>query len=171
MVGIVEARKRMTFELHSLGWSHRAIAAELALKLSDVCDWIANEYKEFTDWHCPPAEEKVKENRYAEHYQKNKQSYYSRVAARRARKQNAMPDWLTKEHLQQIKNIYAEAQRLQLETGEKYHVDHIYPLVGKTKVDGKWIQVACGLHVPWNLQAIPAKQNLSKSCRIVLPEF
>jgi hypothetical protein len=74
-------------------------------------------------------------------------------------KLNATPKWLTKEHLNQIESFYWLA-KLQYElTDEKYHVDHIVPLKGKT---------VCGLHVPWNLQVIPALENISKGNKIVL---
>ena len=79
-------------------------------------------------------------------------------AKRRASKLNATPKWLTKDHLDQIEEFYKEAQRLKLETGDEYHVDHIVPLQGES---------VCGLHVPWNLQVIPAKENLSKHNKLL----
>ena len=76
----------------------------------------------------------------------------SRMAAskRNAKKKMATPPWLTREHLSIIRAIYAEAVRLTKETGVPHEVDHIVPLSGKT---------VSGLHVPWNLRAIPAKEN------------
>lgn len=87
----------------------------------------------------------------------NKDMVSARAAKRRAAKLNALPKWLTKEQLEQIKELYTCARMFKLYTGEEYHVDHIVPLQGET---------VCGLHVPWNLQVIPAKENLSKSNKL-----
>lgn len=75
-------------------------------------------------------------------------------AKRRAAKLLATPKWLTIEHFNQIQEFYSIAKQLEKETNVKYHVDHIIPLQG--------IGV-CGLHVPWNLQVIPATENMIKS--------
>ncbi len=92
--------------------------------------------------------------KYREYYENNKASFMDRAAKRRAAKLNAVPSWITKEQLAEIKDLYTIAQMFKLYTGEEYHVDHIVPLQGDN---------VCGLHVPWNLQVIPAKENLSKS--------
>lgn len=75
----------------------------------------------------------------------------------KARKLNAMPSWLSTEHKMQIDTVYHEASRLTKLTGIQFHVDHIVPLKGKT---------VRGLHVPWNLQAIPYYENLEKGARV-----
>jgi len=85
--------------------------------------------------------------------EKNKSVTNSYAAKRRARKRHAMPSWLTPDHISQINAVYAEAKRLEKETGIAYHVDHIVPLAGK---------IVCGLHVPWNLRAIPGDKNLRR---------
>jgi hypothetical protein len=72
------------------------------------------------------------------------------TSKRNAKKKKATPPWLTKGHLDAIKAIYSEAIRLTAETGVPHEVDHIVPLGGKT---------VSGLHVPWNLRAIPAVEN------------
>ena len=77
-------------------------------------------------------------------------------ASRRARKKQAQPAWLTEEHINQIKAIYKHSKRMKKLTGILHHVDHIVPLKGKN---------VCGLHVPWNLQVIPAKHNFKKNNR------
>lgn len=75
-------------------------------------------------------------------------------AKRRASKLKATPPWLTKEDFTLIEELFMCARLFRLYTGEEYHVDHIVPLQGKN---------VCGLHVPWNLQVISAKENLIKS--------
>jgi hypothetical protein len=80
------------------------------------------------------------------------------AAARKARKLNATPPWAD---LAAIKKFYAEARRLERETGVKHHVDHIVPLQSS---------VVCGLHVQNNLRVLPAFDNLSKHNKL-LPEL
>lgn len=77
----------------------------------------------------------------------------ARQAKRHASKLQATPVWLTKKHLEEIKEVYKRARYLTKITGEQHHVDHIVPLQG--------LEVR-GLHVPWNLQVLKAKDNLSK---------
>ena len=66
------------------------------------------------------------------------------------------PNWLSAEHLKQIKLFYWESAELSKLVGEFYNVDHIVPLQGKT---------VSGLHVPWNLQILTAKENSLKGNR------
>jgi hypothetical protein len=72
---------------------------------------------------------------------------------RRVSKLNRTPKWTTKEDLDAIKHIYIIANQFSKSFGTEYHVDHIIPLQGK---------LVSGLHVPSNLQIIPAIDNIKK---------
>jgi hypothetical protein len=95
---------------------------------------------------------------YKDYRKANKGKMNANNAKRHASKLQAIPLWLTPAELEQIQEFYICAQMFKLYTGKEYHVDHIVPLRGKN---------VCGLHVPWNLQVIPAKENLSKSNKLV----
>jgi hypothetical protein len=71
----------------------------------------------------------------------------------RAAKKQQTPPWAD---LNAIRRIYSECARLSRDTGVEYHVDHIYP------IQSDWVS---GLHVPHNLQVIPASDNRSKGNR------
>jgi hypothetical protein len=86
---------------------------------------------------------------------KDKTAHWTRM--RDARKLKATPDWLTLEQIKQIEDFYWLAKDCGLVSGEEYQVDHIIPIKGKD---------VCGLHVPWNLQVLPADINKSKGNRM-----
>lgn len=84
----------------------------------------------------------------------------SRQRVRYAKKKQAMPPWLSETQLGEIANFYWLANDLGKVSGEVYHVDHIVPLQGEN---------VCGLHVPWNLQILPADLNISKHNKLIGP--
>lgn len=86
----------------------------------------------------------------SEFNQKNRSLVTSYKAKYHATKLRAMPAWLTDEHHQQIRAVYAEARRLTEQTGTRHEVDHIVPLQGK---------IVSGLHVPWNLRVLTRDEN------------
>ena len=83
-----------------------------------------------------------------------KKSKQQRRVMRDRRNKQATPKWLSQEQKQQIVAIYEHMRDCRAVTGEEYHVDHIVPLRGEN---------VCGLHVPWNLQVLPAYVNITKS--------
>lgn len=91
-------------------------------------------------------------------YKKRKNYFRIKAAERRALKLKATPKWLTQEHKELIKIEYELAAWCSSVMDCEYQVDHIIPLKGKT---------VCGLHVPWNLQVITAKENQIKNNRIL----
>jgi hypothetical protein len=70
-----------------------------------------------------------------------------------ATKKQRTPAWLTKDDMGKIAEVYAEAAKLS-SNGERFEVDHFYPLQGK-KVSG--------LHVPSNLRIVHRSVNRKKS--------
>ena len=93
-------------------------------------------------------------NNYYESTTNGKKAKKKRNALRDRRSKQATPKWLTPEQKQQIVDTYEHMRDRSVATGVEYHVDHIVPLKGKN---------VCGLHVPWNLRVVGAKENLSKS--------
>lgn len=86
----------------------------------------------------------------------NRHAVQAQTAKRRSSKINATPSWLTDRQYLEIKSFYLTATVATKTTGIKHHVDHVIPLRGK---------LVCGLHVPWNLMVVTAKENLSKGNR------
>lgn len=85
---------------------------------------------------------------------KAKISFYA--AERRAAIGKRTPKWLDDLDFQLIEAYYWHAEFMSESTGVVHHVDHIVPLRGKT---------VSGLHVPWNLEVIPAIDNMKKGNR------
>lgn len=75
------------------------------------------------------------------------------IAEYRAKKNKRMPSWLNQGHMLEIESIYLYCKGLN-SIGLKHHVDHVVPLRGKN---------VSGLHTPWNLQVIPALENMRKN--------
>ena len=83
-----------------------------------------------------------------------KRPYDTRISSRKRseRKRHATPHWLTSKDHSEIESFYMRAKKM-IEYSE---VDHIVPLQGNN---------VCGLHVPWNLQILSRRANLSKGNR------
>lgn len=93
-----------------------------------------------------------KKREYAKsHYRKNRDMYEERGLKRRQVIRQASV--YTKEGHKQVKLKYLEAQRLSLETGVEYVVDHIVPVRHP---------LVSGLHTDANLQVITAEENRIK---------
>lgn len=90
-------------------------------------------------------------------YYRFKEVYRPKVLAKVRRRQAAKlqrtPKWLTEDDIWAMQEAYHLANLRTKLFGFSWHVDHIIPLQGK---------LVSGLHTPYNLQVIPAKENLSK---------
>ena len=141
-------------------------------KNSKRLDGLATQCKSCNKVYEKKYREKHREKRLLEHkeWRKNNPGAYSacqkkwRDANReitsyfnqkyRAQKKKAMPKWLDEKQISEIRDFYWLSKDLTAVSGQEYHVDHIIPLNGEG---------VCGLHVPWNLQVLPADINLKKS--------
>lgn len=85
---------------------------------------------------------------------KNKDRVCAHTRARQAGLNAATPAWVDRDA---ILAVYTARDKVVARTGIDHHVDHIIPL---THPD------VCGLHVPWNLQVIPAVDNMSKGNKL-----
>jgi hypothetical protein len=81
---------------------------------------------------------------------KNSVRYHENAIRRKKHIKAATPKWVS---ISSILIKYKERKIMTQLTGVEYHVDHIVPLRNKN---------VSGLHVPWNLRVIPAKDNLYK---------
>ena len=81
------------------------------------------------------------------------------MANREIEKRNATPAWCLGKTSTKVKELQTEIEVKRLQ-GEEYHIDHIVPIHGKA---GN-VHVVSGLHIWFNLQLLPAAENLEKSC-------
>jgi hypothetical protein len=88
--------------------------------------------------------------------QRNRDKRAARQKLREQTQTQACPRWLTHEQKVEMAAMYSRAREIADATGVPNHVDHIVPLRGRH---------VSGLHVPWNLQVLPAVENLSKGNR------
>jgi hypothetical protein len=89
---------------------------------------------------------------------KNKEKLLELTRNRQAKKLQATPPWLSECDRWVFRQAYELAKMREKATGMKWHVDHIMPLRGRD---------VCGLHVPHNIQVIPATVNCQKSNKVM----
>lgn len=121
-----------------------------------------SENKEASLQHSKNSYERYAEDRKAKQrlWSKTNRGTANALAKRyKLKKVNATPKWLSESQLLNIKCKYQLAAMLNVHGVEAWHVDHIVPIRGKD---------VCGLHVPWNLRVIPAKENMSKGNKLWL---
>lgn len=161
-------------------------AAYAALNREKLVKYSAEYYRknteQYVDWYEENREKVLKDKAAhrkanSERYKKREEAYRkkypeknrNKTARYRTKKVKATPPWFTKEHDKQCLSLQTRAVELERETGVKHHVDHIYPITGKTRLNGRYQHTSCGLHVPWNLKVLPGPENSKKSFKIPDP--
>jgi DNA mismatch repair ATPase MutL len=131
-------------------------------------DYFKNKYATYNEFIKSKSKEYREQNRehireYAKkkyHEIKHTEKYIAQMRAngmkRYTSKKKRCPTWLSNDDLWIIKEAYALANMRKRLTNMDWHVDHIIPLQGKT---------VSGLHVPNNIQVVPAKWNQYKNNR------
>ncbi|MCR9225774.1 MAG: hypothetical protein NXH70_17045 [Hyphomonas sp.] len=137
-------------DMNERGMTLEQVAAEAAEAERET---LAHEAVRKAEWEAWVASLPTKHQRY---YNRNKVQRSFEAAMARAKKLDAVPDWLTDAQRRKIFEVYEAADALHDVTGIPHEVDHIVQLVGKNKAGEP---VICGLHVPWNLRAIPWSLN------------
>jgi thiaminase len=123
-----------------------------------VKGWVKNNKERLNAWNTNYREKNKKQiNANQKKWREtNKGKKNADTALRFSAKMQRTPRWLTKEQKQSIKQFYVMAAELEKVFPWTQCVDHIVPLRGKD---------VCGLHVPWNLQILSAKDNMEKGNR------
>lgn len=102
--------------------------------------------------HARP-EVKARQKRWADLSPRQRAMALARAANRRDRIRRGTPARLGREHRREIVRLYDTAAAKKEATGVEHHVDHVIPLRGRA---------VSGLHVPWNMQVVPAEINQRK---------
>jgi hypothetical protein len=111
---------------------------------------------------CGPEQARENELAAARQYKKdNPHTNAAFVNNRRAAKSNRMPDYIRAEVTAAHAALRQQSFELQDIFGEPFEVDHVVPLFS---------EFVSGLHVPWNLQLLPATVNRRKGSTHSGPE-
>jgi 5-methylcytosine-specific restriction endonuclease McrA len=150
-----ERKYRETHKASIKQFGHNWYSNNKASKRAKNLEWIANNgernrsirQKAGTKWRVNNPHIAIQ---YSEEYQN--------------RRDRATPKWLSEIHIESIRQVYLERDRLNQLEGNKpsdsqyWTVDHVIPLAGDD---------VSGLHVPWNLQLLRRTNNSSKNNKLV----
>jgi hypothetical protein len=144
--------------------SDASFRAEEALKKKEYRKKAGGAHKIYMQaWHTKNAVQQIEyraayreanPNYFAEYAKTNRIKLTAKTRAYQTAKLHRTPAWLTEDDFWLMEQAYELANVRTKMFGFPWHVDHVIPLQGK---------LVSGLHSPYNLQVIPAKENLSKN--------